>query len=179
MKDIRKLPEEEVLKMLLPTAKDYMRRLTLDRDFQVKTCMNWQMMDLERLYRKSCRFWFRKGQDEGETLEAFLSRYEPLVMQQTMQEQEKFDKKRLIHEINATTAEALLTPAFEATGLKFSITRQMRQVTMCVYINDKRYLRFHVTYASLRKENRVEELVKAVLDAAEALSRIGKDVKVI
>ena len=52
-KDIRKLPEEEVLKMLLPTAKDYMRRLTLDRDFQVKTCMNWQMMDLERLYRKS------------------------------------------------------------------------------------------------------------------------------
>ena len=119
MKDIRKLPEEEVLKMLLPTAKDYMRRLTLDRDFQVKTCMNWQMMDLERLYRKwqmmdlerlyrkTCRFWFRKGQDVGETLESFLSRYEPLVMQQTIQEQEKFDKKRLIHEINATTAEAL------------------------------------------------------------------------
>jgi hypothetical protein len=69
----------------------------------------------------------------------------------------KYKSRRMVAEINAVSAEALVAGAMKDAGLKFLFIPQMYRAKVCVKINEKSKV---VIYLNYKKIN--EELPKAV-----------------
>ena len=170
-KGFNELSEQEILKEVQRVVPNYLAQVRNTGAFDYTACVNFQVDELQRLYRQAHGFSSRQKFRQG--LEAFTAHFLPLIEQQTEEILAKFNKSRILMQVEAATARGILLPAFDQAGLKADIVCQRYRAKVTVRLTARQYLIFYVSYKSLREEQARQKLIRAVLDMQDAANRIG------
>lgn len=176
-KSFNELSEQEILKEVQRVVPNYLAQVRNTGAFDFTACVNFQVDELQRLYRQAHGFSSRRKFRQG--LEAFTAHFLPLIEQQTEEILTKFNKSRILMQVEAATARGILLPAFDQAGLEADIVCQRYRAKVTVRLTARQSLSFYVSYKSLREEHAQEKLVSAVLDMQDAAGRIGGDLKFV
>ena len=82
-------------------------------------------------------------------------------------------KAEKIKAINGITAKSIITAAFADTGMKHAIELQCYRAKVLIRIFPDRSMRFYVRYRDLRNTDLMSNILDAIADVRDALSRLG------
>lgn len=175
-KKLREMTEEEILKDALLVVPEYRDRVRDSGKFVVEDCVQRAQKRIEMLYRanRGLRPAAALNKAEGRELEALIAHFRPKLIEAIRPVQQKFLQRRMVANINGITAGELIPAAFAEAGLRVRVEGQTVRAKVQVELGGGPILRFYVRYSDLRKrEDAVDNAVKAVLDLKDAVSRLG------
>ena len=83
-------------------------------------------------------------------------------------------KAEKIRAINGITAKSIITSAFAETGMKPAIEMQCYRAKVLVRIFPDRYMRFYVRYKDMHNPDLMPNILAAIADVQDALTRLGR-----
>ena len=179
-KKLYEMSDDEVLNETATAIRDYLGRIRPQHgEFNLKECVTRQLNELKRLFRES-RGLGRKdtlSPRDIQELDLFSLYYLPLMQERAQAEKLHYDKEQTIWKITGASAEARITAAFQEAGMKAVVERQRYRAKVGVDLGGHK-LRFYVGYKALDKADTLPDVVQAVLDLKDAISRIGGDVRI-
>ena len=179
MKRFRDMTEDEILNEALRAIHEYMSRIQPHAEFKLDRAVGAQVNLLNGLFRNDRGLSYRDtltGQDAAEW-DSTKAYFEPRFAQQARVFQQRYMKAEAVWTINETMAQALIIPAFKNAGLKAKVFPQRYRAQVFVCIGD-RTLRFYIPYKELGREGLMEGVINSVKEIKDALSRLGRDVKI-
>lgn len=180
MKKLEEMSEAEVLERAAQGIPGYLSGIrSAHQDFDVMKCVEAQAFELKMLYKESRGLgrWGTMTNRDLLELDALIGHFTPGMQEQALEAEKDYRKKHVAWLISASTAQALLVPAFEQAGLAATVELQRYRAKVSVRLGG-RSVRFYATYKTLSQKGAPERLVQGVLDLKDALDRIGGDVKI-
>ena len=182
MKPFEKLTDEEILADALRAVPDYLSDIGKDGDFSMETCMKRCIGRVKELYKRSAGpiVWpnFRTNArtlapEQVEDLTRVCVRLDAPLRARIEPVRQRFLKKRAVYRINRTTAASLIPSAFEEAGLQAVVTGQQYRARVEMSLPNGNHLRFYIRYKDMMKDGFMDDVVRAVTDLRDALSRLG------
>ena len=180
MKKIQEMTEEEVLNYVARAIHDYLMRIRPQHgEFVLESCMSWQINELRRLYRLSLGLGGREkvSPAQARELEMTIQHYLPGMQEQALAVQLHYTKEQTLWKIRGTSAEALIKKAFADEGIEVSVDSQRYRAKVIACLGSYS-LRFYVGFKALENEDTLPGVIRAAIDMKDALTRLGRDVKV-
>ena len=177
MKKFNGLTEEEIIRDALRAVPEYLESIRASGVFRLEKCVEEETRRLEKLYRtgKGIRQYLPLSKKELADMEAFTAHFIPILTERTLAVQQRYMKQRRISEINAITARELISAGFRKAGLTAEVTGQRYRAKVVVSLPAGN-LRFYVRYKDLGREGIMDDVVRAVLDLKDAVTRLGQGV---
>ena len=179
MKKIQEMSEEEILNQVGIAIHDYLKKIRPYGEFYLEGCVQAQISELIRLYRINLGLKSRDkmSPQDLQELDLIISHLEPQMRQQASAVQLQYTKELTLWKLRSTSAEASIAPAFKAAGLPVHIDKQKYRAKVTVNLGGY-YLNFGIPYKTLKEEDTLPNIIQAVMDLKDAISRLGSDVKV-
>ena len=158
----------------LRVVPDYRERIRETGKFILEDCVRDAMKRIEYLFRSDRGL--RTGDPLG-PLEVLLAYFRPKVIDAIRPVQQRYMQNRMVAEINAASAQGILPAVFAAKGLQAEVEGQRHRAKVEVKLAPSQRVKFYVRYRDLNeKEGVAEDVVQAVLDLKDAITRLGSGV---
>jgi hypothetical protein len=179
MKKIQEMSEEEILNHAAGAIHDYLMRIRPYGEFVLETCVQAQVNELKRLYRYSLDLGAREtmSRQDMQEMNLTISHFEPRMRERASDVQLHYTKELTLWKLRSTSAEASIAPAFKAAGLPVHVEKQKYRAKVLVNLGG-RQLSMYIPYKTLYKEETLPNIIQAVFDLKDAISRLGSDVKI-
>ena len=179
MKNIQEMTEDEILNHVASAIHDYLMRIRPYGEFVLENCVQAQVNELKRLYRFSLGIGARETMSRQDMQEMNLTicHFEPRMRERASDVQLHYNRELTLWKLRSTSAEASIAPAFRAAGLPAHVEKQKYRAKVIVNLGG-RQLSMFIPYKILSKEDTIPNIIQAVLDLKDAISRLGSDVKV-
>ena len=176
---LREMGEEAILMEALRAVPDYREKIRETGKFILEDCVRDAMKRIEYLFRadRGLRSYDPLGPQNRGQLEALLAYFRPKVIDAIRPVQQRYMQNRMVSEINATAAKGLLLAVFAERGLPAEVEGQRYRAKVEVRLAPSLRVKFYVRYRDLNeKEGVAEDVVQAVLDLKDAVTRLGSGV---
>ena len=163
----------------LRAVPDYREKIRETGKFILEDCVRDAMKRIEYLFRadRGLRSYDPLGQQNRGQLEALLAYFRPKVIDAIRPIQQRYMQNRMVSEINATAAKGLLLAVLAENGLPAEVEGQRHRAKVEVALAPSLRVKFYVRYRDLNeKEGVAEDVVRAVLDLKDAITRLGSGV---
>ena len=179
MKKIQEMSEEEILNQAATAIHDYLQKIRPYGEFILENCVQAQINELKRLYRFSLGLGARDtmSRQDIQEMNLTISHFEPQLRERASMVQLHYTKELTLWKLRSTSAEASIAPAFKAAGLRAIVEKQKYRAKVIVNLGG-RQLSMFIPYKILNKEDTIPNIIQAVFDLKDAISRLGSDVKV-
>lgn len=184
MKPFDSMTEEEILQEGMKAVRDYLADIRSTRVFSLEDCLSRCLKRIRELYQRSMEpgqtariggSWFFKPLTRERTteLEEVLARFRAPLRDRLVPVEQRYLREQAVSRINAAAATALIRSTFQAAGLVPYVTGQKYRARVVATLPEGNHVRFYVRYKDLTREGFADEILKAVLDLRNALSRLG------
>ena len=184
MKPFDSMTEEEILQEGMKAVRDYLADIRSTRVFSLEDCLGRCLKQIRELYQRSVEpwqsariggAWFFKPltRERMANLEQVLARFRGPLRERIAAVEQRYLREQAASRINAAAATALIRTTFQAAGLVPYVTGQKYRARVEVTLPEGNHVRFYVRYKDLTREGFTDEILKAVLDLGDALSRLG------
>lgn len=176
---LRDMGEEAILMEALRVVPDYREKIRETGKFILEDCVRDAMKRIEYLFRsdRGLRTGDPLGAQNRSQLEALLAYFRPKIIEAIRPVQQRYMQNRMVSQINATAAKGLLPAVFAAKGLQAEVEGQRHRAKVEVALAPSLRVKFYVRYRDLNeKEGVAEDVVQAVLDLKDAITRLGSGV---
>lgn len=184
MKPFDSMTEEEILQEGMKAVRDYLADIRQTRVFSIEDCLDRCLKRIRELYQRSVEpgqsariggAWFFKPltRDRTAELEEVLARFREPLRERLVPVEQRYLREQAASRINAAAATALIRTTFQVAGLVPYVTGQKYRARVEVALPEGNRVRFYVRYKDLTREGFADEILKAVLDLRNALSRLG------
>jgi len=184
MKPFDSMTEEEILQEGMKAVRDYLADIRQTRVFSIEDCLDRCLKRIRELYQRSVEpgqsariggAWFFKPltRDRTAELEEVLARFREPLRERLVPVEQRYLREQAASRINAAAATALIRTTFQAAGLVPYVTGQKYRARVEVTLPEGNRVRFYVRYKDISREGFADEILKAVLDLGDALSRLG------
>lgn len=184
MKPFDSMTEEEIFQEGMKAVRDYLADIRQTRVFSIEDCLDRCLKRIRELYQRSVepgltarigRAWFFKPltRERMADLEQVLARFRGPLRERIAAVEQRYLREQAASRINAAAATALIRTAFQAAGLVPCVTGQKYRARVEVTLPEGNRVRFYVRYKDLSRDGFADEILKAVLDLRNALSRLG------
>ena len=173
------MTEEEILNQAATAIHDYLQKIRPYGEFDLEACVQAQVTELRRLYRLGLDPGARGpiSRQDWRGMNQFVSRFEPQMRERASMVQLHYNKELTLWKLRSTSAEASIAPAFKAAGLPVQVEKQKYRAKVIVNLGS-RQLSMYIPYKTLNKEDALPNIIQAVMDLKDAISRLGSDVRV-
>lgn len=162
----------------------YLADIRSTRVFSLEDCLARCLKRIRELYQRSVEpgqtariggAWFFKPLTRERTaeLEQVLVRIREPLRERLVPVEQRYLREQAASRINAAAATALIRSTFQAAGLVPYVTGQKYRARVLVTLPGGDHVRFYVRYKDISREGFAEEILKAVQDLGDALSRLG------
>lgn len=176
---LRDMGEDLILYEALRAVPDYREKIRETGKFNLEDCVRDAMKRIEYLFRadRGLRTGDPLGAQNRRQLEVLLAYFRPKVIDAIRPVQQRYMQNRMVAEINATAAKGLLLAVFAERGLPAEVEGQRHRAKVEVRLAPSLRVKFYVRYRDLNeKEGVAEDVVQAVLDLKDAVTRLGSGV---
>lgn len=176
---LRDMGEDMILYEALRAVPDYREKIRETGKFILEDCVRDAMKRIEYLFRsdRGLRTGEPLGAQNRGQMEALLAHFRPKVIDAIRPVQQRYMQNRMVSEINATAAKGLLTAVFAEKGLQAEVEGQRHRAKVVMKLAPSMQVKFYVRYRDLNeKEGIADEVVQAVLDLKDAVTRLGSGV---
>ena len=187
IKRIDRMTDEEILEDALRVVPEYLAGIGKDGDFCMETCIRRCIGRVKYLYKKSASMFSLQNYptsaqamtaEQLDELTRLCVRLDAPLRQRIEPIRQRFLKRRAAYRINKVTASSLIPAAFKEAGLKAEVTGQQYRAKVEVPLPSGNLLRLYIRYKDLTKEGHIEEVVSAVTDLCDVLTRLGGAVSI-
>ena len=176
---LRDMGEDMILYEALRAVPDYREKIRETGKFILEDCVRDAMKRIEYLFRsdRGLRSYDPLGEQNRRQLDVLLAYFRPKVIDTIRPIQQRYMQNRMVSEINATAAKGLLRAVFAERGLPAEVEGQRHRAKVEVRLAPSLRVKFYVRYRDLNeKEDVAEDVVQAVLDLKDAITRLGSGV---
>ena len=184
MKPFNDLAQEEILQEGMKAVPEYLSDIRQTRVFSLEDCLGRCLKRVRECYQRSVetgqsarigRAWFCRPltRERTEELDRVLAQIREPLRERLVPVEQRYLREQAASRINAASATAIIRSAFREAGLSPSVTGQKYRARVEVAFPDRNCIRFYVPYKDIAREGYADELLKAVLDLANAFSRLG------
>lgn len=179
MKKLQEMTEEEILNHVATAIHDYLMHIRPHGEFILERSIQAQVNELKRFYHWSLGLGVRDRmtKTQYQELEQLIARLRPQMAERARAVQLNYSREQTLWKIRSTSAEAVIAKAFKNAGIKALIESQRYQARVLADLGGY-HVRLYVGYKTLEKEDTLDNVIRAVLDLKDAMSRLGKDVRV-
>ena len=177
---LREMGEEAILEEALRAVPDYREKIRDTGKFVLEDCVQAALKRIEYLFRseRGLRSYDPLGSQNRKDLGVLLGYFRPKVVEAIRPMQQRYLQKRMVSQINATTAKSILPAVFAEKGLQASVEGQRYRAKVEVRLAPSLQVKFYVRYRDLNEKDGIaEDVVQAVLDLKDAIMRLGGGVK--
>ena len=177
MKKIQEMSEEEILAYISDLIKSYVQYYTQPGEqFSAQACVEMVFKNLRDYYDMGLNLGLLDKIMEKDLIarEALVEKYTPFTHGMIAQLYLDHTKQLMAAEINRTMAEAIISSAFEASGLEIKTMCFQESANVSVRMAGKKWARFQIKYSELTREGCLDDLIPAVVELRNAVIRIGR-----
>ena len=180
MRKLSEMSEEEILVEALRAVPEYRERIRDTHRFVVEDCLRSSLNRIEAMFRAERKQHKQKlPEQDRKDLDVLLGYFRPKLKDEISRIQTEYMRQRMVSNINATTAQQLLPQAFAKEGLRALVEGQTHRAKVEILVAPTMKLKFYVRYRDLNsKKDIVDNVVRAVLDLKDAVTRLGSSVMV-
>lgn len=173
-KPFDQMTEDEVIVEGMRAVRDYLESIRATREFKLEECVKKELWRVEMLYRRArgIKSYATMDAHQNKEWESVRRHYLPSFTELTLAIQRNYVRDNKISRLNASMVQAVIPAAFAREGLKATVTGQVHRALVEVTLPTST-VRFYVRFKDLEKEEMVEDVVKAVLDLRDAVTRLG------
>ncbi|MBQ6578406.1 MAG: hypothetical protein IJL91_11835 [Bacteroidales bacterium] len=172
-KDLSTVSVEQIVEESVKQIRRYRERLSYGDDFDEGQCYHECMLWLIHSYTVSYNFLTSPRSRDVEFKKLFLQASQNIKGKIGI-ERLDFSKESAAIKVMLTGVSAVFRPLFREKGLDMKAEGQKHRAKLTVTLQDKASVSFYFKYDDIQDEALVMERVKAVIDMADALSRLGK-----
>lgn len=174
------MSEEEILVEALRAVQEYRERIRGTHRFVLEDCLRSSLNRIEAMFRSERQQHYEKlPLRDRKDLDVLLGHFRPKLVEEISRIQTEYMRQRMVTGINATTAQQLLPAAFAKEGLRAIVEGQTHRAKVEILVAPTMKLKFYVRYRDLNsKKDIVDNVVRAVLDLKDAVTRLGSSVMV-
>lgn len=168
------MTDEEVVREAMRAVRDYQEGIRSTREFKLEACVKAELRRIELIWRHSAGIGPFEHLDKEQKAEwdKVRAQYQPCLTELTLAIQRDYVRESKVSRVNASVVKAVLPEAFRKAGLKAAVTGQLHRALVEVTLPTSK-VRFYVRYKDLEREGMVDDVVKAVLDLKDAVTRLG------
>jgi hypothetical protein len=168
------MTDEEVITEAMRAARDYLEGIRSTREFKLEACVRAELKRMEVIWRHSVgiRPFEPLDKEQKAEWEKVRGMYQPRLTELTLAIQRNYVRESKVSRVNASVVKAVLPEAFKKVGLKAAVTGQVHRALVEITLPTSK-VRFYVRYKDLEREGMVDDVVKAVLDLKDAVTRLG------
>lgn len=181
MKKLRDMSEEEILVEALRAVTEYRERIRATHKFVLDDCVRAALNRIEACFRadRGLKYYGAIPERDRRELNVLLAHYRPKLLEEIEPIQTRYMQQRVVSAISAVTAQNTIPAAFTKEGLVAEVTGQTHRAKVEVDLTPSMKVKFYVRYRDLNtKAGLVDEVVRAVLDLKDAVTRLDSAVMV-
>ena len=171
--DLSTVSVEQIVEEAVNPIKQYRERLRYGEDFDEGQCYHECMLWLSCSYTVSYDFLTSPRSKNVKFKKLFLQASQTIKGKIGI-ERLDFLKESAAIKVMLTGVSAVFRPLFREKGLDMKAEGQKHRAKLTVSLKDKAAVSFYFKYDDIQDDALVMERVKAVIDTADALSRLGK-----
>ena len=175
------MTEEEILVEALRAVPEYRERIRGTYKFVLDDCVHAAMNRIESYFRadRGLKYSGPIPERDRRDLNVLLAHYRPKLVDAIEPIQIRYMQQRVVSAISNVTAQNTIPAAFAKEGLVAQVTGQTHRAKVEIQLSPSTHLKFYVRYRDLNtKPNFADDLVHAVLDLKDAVTRLGGGVMV-
>ena len=168
------MTDEEVITEGMRAVRDYLEGIRSTREFKLEACVKKELQRIEVIWRHAAgiRPFEPLGKEQKDEWDKVRAQYQPRLTELTLAIQRDYVRESKVSRVNASVVKAVIPEAFRKAGLKATVTGQVHRALVEVALPTSK-VRFYVRYKDLEREGMVDDVVKAVLDLRDAVTRLG------
>lgn len=181
MKKLRDMSEEEILVEALRAVPEYRERIRATHKFILDDCVRAAMNRIEACFRadQGLKPYGAMPERDRRELNVLLAHYRPKLIEEIEPIQIRYMRQRVVSDISTVTAQNIIPAAFAKEGLVAEVEGQTHRAKVEIQLAPSTRVKFYVRYRDLNtRDGLADDLVRAVLDLKDAVTRLGSGVMV-